>query len=279
MLTPVSRSADRSFRRCPRPDGCRAERRAALEAVLPSGTRVELAHQRDQDFLVFVAGRKLRIRWLTVGWPRQVAEALRSRPRPDIIAAPRLSPGARELAGSEHVGWVDESGAAEIHAEALLISRTGDPRKPVEAKLGWRPATLAVCEVLLAGCPATVSAVASETDLALSTVAESLKFLERDGLLDAQAARGPQSRRHVPDVNALLDAYAAAAERLRSPISLRVGVLWRDPIMGVVEAGRSWNSGRISWAVTSALSAARMAPMLTEVAPMEIYLSGGLPVP
>ena len=43
---------------------------------------------------------------------------------------------------------------------------------------------LAVCEVLLAGCPATVSAVANETGLALSTVAESLKFLEGDGLLE-----------------------------------------------------------------------------------------------
>jgi len=119
--------------------------------------------------------------------------------------------------------------------------------------------------------------VASETGLALSTVAESLKFLERDGLLDSEAARGPLSRRHVPDVNALVDSYAAAAERLRSPISLRLGVLWRDPIKGAIDAGHTWSAADISWAVTSALSAAVMAPLLTELAPMEIYVTGRTP--
>lgn len=247
---------------------------AALEAVLPRGTRVEVAHQPDQDFLVSMGERSLRLRWLPVGWPRQVGEALRRRPRPDIIAAPRLSPGARELAAWEDVGWLDESGAAEIHAEALLISRSGDPKKPLDAKLGWRPATLAVCEVLLSGCPATVSAVANETGLAASTVAESLKFLERDGLLDAVAERGRQSGRHLADVNGLLDAYAVAAERLRPPISLRAGALWRDPIKGAIEAGRSWMAADIRWAATSALSAAVMAPVLTEVVPLEIYVTG-----
>ncbi len=227
--------------------------------------------------MISVAGRMLRLRWLPVGWPRQVTEALRHRPRPDIIAAPLLSPGARHLAGSEHVGWLDESGAAEIHADALLISRTGVARKPSGVRPGWRPATLAVCEVVLAGCPATVSAVANETGLALSTVAESLKFLERRGLLDAEAARGRQSGRQVADVNTFTDAYAAAAERLRLQTSLRVGVLWKDPIEGAMEAGRSWLTADIRWAVTSALSAAVMAPVLTEVTPLEIYVTGRTP--
>jgi hypothetical protein len=249
----------------------------ALEAVMPSGTQVEVAEQQDQDAVVSVAGRTLRLRWLTVGWPRQVAAALRSGPRPDIIAAPRLSPGARELASSQRIGWVDESGAAEIHAEALLISRSGDPSRPLDAQLGWRFATLAVCEVLLEGLPATVSAVAEQTGLAVSTVAEALKFLERDGLLTADAARGRLSRRRVTDVNALLDGYAAAAERLRAPTSLRAGVLWRDPIAGAVEAGRAWMNADISWAVTSAMSAYVMAPVMTEVTPMEIYVTGRTP--
>ena len=247
---------------------------AALAAVVPSGTPIEVAHQLDQDLVVSLAGRKLRLRWLPVGWPRQVAAALHHRPRPDIIAAPRLSPGARELASVQDVGWLDESGAAEIHGESLLISRSGDPKKLVDPEPGWRPATLAVCEVLLDGSPATVSAVANATGLASSTVAESLKYLERDGLLDAEAERGRQSGRHITDVNALTDAYAAAAERLRPAIALRAGVLWRDPIKGVIEAGSSWLRADIRWAVTSALSAAVMAPLLTEVTPLEIYVAG-----
>ena len=244
---------------------------------MPSGTIVKVVGQRDRDILVSLAGNTLWLRWLPVGWPRQVTEALRSKPRPDLIAAPRLSPGAREMASRQRVGWVDESGAAEILAGTVLISRTGEPARPLDAKPGWRPATLAVCEVLLTGCPTTVAAVADHTGLAVSTVAESLKFLDRDGLLGADAPRGPLSRRHIPDQDALLDAYAAAAERLRPPTSVRLGVHWREPVEGAIEAGRLWRNAGIRWAVTSALAAAVLAPVLTEVSPMEIYVTGRTP--
>lgn len=249
----------------------------AFEAVLPSGANIEVSERRDRDIVVAVAGRKLRLRWLPVGWPRQVEEALQRRPRPDIIAAPMLSPGARHLASQHRVGWLDESGSAEIATGSLLISRTGNPAVPLDTRLGWTSATLAVCETLLTGCPATVSAVAGETGLAVSTVTESLKSLEREGLLSADAPRGRLSRRYVSDENALMDSYAAAAERLRPPTSLRVGVLWRDPIKGVIEAGRSWKGAGTNWAATSALSAAVLAPLLTEVSPMEIYVTARTP--
>lgn len=249
----------------------------AFEAVMPPGASVEVADQQDRDVLVLVAGRELRLRWLPVGWPRQVDEALGRGPRPDVIAAPLLSPGAREQARRHGVGWVDESGAAEIRAGTVLVSRTGSPARPMDTKVGWRPATLAVCEVVLTGCPATVSAVADATGLAVSTVAESLKFLDHDGFLGTDAARGRLSGRYVTDWDALLDAYAAAAERLRPPTSLRVGALWKDPIQGAIEAGHSWQLVNIQWAVTSALSAATLAPMMTEVTPMEIYVTGRTP--
>jgi hypothetical protein len=249
----------------------------AFEAALPSGVHIEVTERRDTDTVVAVAGQRLRLRWLPVGWPRQVEEALQRRPRPDVIAAPMLSPGARHLASQRRVGWLDESGSAEIAAGSLLISRTGTPPVPLGARLGWRPATLAACEALLTGCPATVSAVVGETGLAASTAAESLKFLEGEGLLSTDAPRGRLSRRYISDENALIDSYAAAAERLRPPISLRVGVLWRDPIKGAIEAGRSWKNSDNNWAVTSALSAAVLAPLLTEVSPMEIYVGARTP--
>lgn len=244
---------------------------------MPPDASVNAVRQSDRDIVVSLAGRTLLLRWLPVGWPRQVAEALRSKPRPDVIAAPRMSPGAREMARREQVGWVDESGAAEIVAGTVLISRTGEPASPLNAKLGWRPATLAVCEVLLSGCPATVSAVADQTRLSVSTVAGALKFLGGNGLLGTNAPRGPLSRRYITDGDALLDAYAAAAERLRSPISVRLGVQWRDPVEGAIRIGLLWRDAGIGWAVTSALSAAVLAPVLTEISPMEIYVTGHTP--
>jgi hypothetical protein len=249
----------------------------ALAAILPPGTSAKTTLQEGRDACVSVGGRRLRLRWVPVGWPRQVTEALQIPPRPDIVAAPRLSPGARALASREKVGWVDESGAAQISTGTLLIRVDGDPAVPLDANVGWRPAALAVCEVLLTGCEATVSAVVGKTGLAMSTAATALKFLEHQGFLGSDAARGRYSRRQAADTDELVDAYAAAAARLRPPTSARLGVLWRDPVTGTIEAGHAWRRAGIDWAATSALSAAVLAPAMTEVTPMEVYVSGRTP--
>ena len=249
----------------------------AFEAVLPPGTQVEATPRQDRDVFVSVAGRRLRLRWLSVGWPRQLTEALQIKPRPDIVVAPEFSLGARALAGRERVGWVDETGAAEISAGTILISRTGSPATTSRTKAAWRLTTLAVCEVVITGCAATVSAVAAETGLSVSGVATALKFLVSEGFLASSADRGPQSRRYVVDRDGLVNAYAAAAERLRLPTAIQAGVVWRDPLANITEVGRAWDEASIEWATTSALSAAAWAPILTEVAPMEVYVTGKTP--
>jgi hypothetical protein len=48
-------------------------------------------------------------------------------------------------------------------------------------------------------------------------------------------------------------------------------------LLGVTETGRSWDEVGIGWAVTSALSAAAWAPVMTEVTPMEVYVAGKTP--
>lgn len=239
----------------------------------------ELSADPDRhDVVVTVAGGELCLRWLPVGWPRQVNAALTQSPRPDVLVAPLMSPGARRLASAARVGWADESGAAEIALPNLVVSRSGAPPAPLDTKLGWRRATLAVCEALLDDhVTATVESVREATGLSVGTVAGALKFLEHEGHLTSRARRGRGAARRVADQNALLDAYAAAAIRLRLPIAVRVGVLWRDPILGAIEAGKRWSAMKIPWAATSALSAAVMAPMQTGIAPLEIYVAAATP--
>lgn len=224
------------------------------------------------------------VRWLPVGWPRQVAEALHDEPRPDILVAPSMSPGARKAARDAGAGWVDESGAADIYysdpssGRLIVIETTGTPPVPLDTRLGWRRATLAVCEAILAGAATpTVSSVVEATGISMGSAADALKFLTKEGHLSSGAARGPASARQIVDRDDMLYAYAAAAERLRGPTSVQVGVLWRDPTAGVIETGRQWRAAGIDWAATSALSAALIAPMQTEIAPMEIYVSGRTP--
>ena len=78
----------------------------AFEAVLPPGTQVEATPRQDRDVFVSVAGRRLRLRWLPVGWPRQLTEALEIKPRPDIVVAPQFSPVRGPwLAANGWDGW------------------------------------------------------------------------------------------------------------------------------------------------------------------------------
>lgn len=248
--------------------------RGTLRTRRARGSRTDVVVTVDDciDFLV---------RWLPVGWPRQVGEALHDEPRPDILVAPLMSPGARKAAADAGVGWVDESGAADIYyrdassGKLIVIQTKGVPPAPLDTRLGWRPATLAVCEAILADVAApTVSSVVAATAISVGSATTALKFLEKEGYLASGKARGPESARQIIDRDDLLDAYAAAADRLRSPISIRVGVLWRDPIAGTIETGRLWGAARITWAATSALSASQFAPIQTEISPLEIYVSG-----
>ncbi|MEO8518029.1 MAG: hypothetical protein ABI438_02530 [Dermatophilaceae bacterium] len=251
---------------------------AALSVVLDARVAVTPAAASVKSTgtdvsLVTLAERTVSIAWLPVGWPKQVREILARAVVPDLVAAPEMSAGARRTAADAGLGWFDETGAADFTlGPTILVRRDGTPRLRLNTNLGWRPATTAVCEALLTGSAATVGAVQKKTGLAMSTVATALKFLEAQKLLYSGADRGPRSARTITDQAALLEAYAAAAARLRSPQSIRVGTLWRDPIAGVIETGRLWTAAGVRWSTTSALTADVLAPLLTQVSPMEIYV-------
>jgi hypothetical protein len=256
---------------------------SALEAVLHTALRARPTGGPRPDLIVTLDNKDLLVRWLKVAWPQQVKEALHDKPRPDVIAAPRMSPGAREIAKKAGVGWVDESGAADIvirdaSGTTIIIETKGKPPVPRDSRIGWKPATLAVCEAILSGqATPTVNSVIEATEISMGSAVAALKFLQQDGHLVSSAARGPSAARRVADRGEFLDAYATAAERLRSPISIRVGVLWRDPAAGAIQTGQLLEAAGIDWAATSALSANVLAPMQTEVAPLEIYVAGKTP--
>jgi hypothetical protein len=250
---------------------------AALSAVVNDTVTVKhigrrgVAHTAGLSTMR-LAGRTVTVAWLPTGWPRQVRDVLARAAVPDLVAAPELSAGARRVASEAGMGWFDETGAAQILLGPIVVVRDGTPARRLDTNLGWRPGTLAVCEALLMGCEATVEALRNRTDLAASTVADALKFLQGQQLVTASASRGRNAGRAITDTSQLVEAYAAAAQRLRTPVSLRVGVLWRDPVADAAAAGQFWHEAGLAWSATSALSADVMAPFLTEVSPMEIYV-------
>ncbi|MEZ5119126.1 MAG: hypothetical protein R2686_04370 [Candidatus Nanopelagicales bacterium] len=238
--------------------------------------RVDRAGARPGRFLATIRTTPTEVAWLATGWPRQIRDLLDRPDRPDLVVASELSPGARKLLTENGLSWVDETGAARVALPGVYIRiDVGQAPKKPRANLGWTPSTLAVCEALIVGIGGTVAELTAATGLAPSTAAASLRFLQKAHLVESEAARGRNSRRTVADEEKLLDTYAAAAGRLRTPESIRVGVLWRNPARGVTDLGARLSAKGVAWNTTGALAAEVLAPYLTEVDPWEIYVDGG----
>lgn len=245
-----------------------------LLAVLPRSVNARVSKSRgDAGSDLIVGGQRLGIRWIGEGSLGDARRVLANRShRPAIVVARRLSPGARELLSESGIGWVDETGAAEIAVGSIIVSRTGRPPKPAEKPRRWTAAVLAVAESLLCDTNPTVAATGSATGLSAGSCTQALRFLTDLGLLEARARRGPLSARQVADPDRLLEAYALAVEQAPAPIALQVGVTWRDPVAGLVETGRKWDKAKLAWAATGAAAASVLAPYLTTVSTAEVYV-------
>ena len=253
-----------------RDPGRRAE--DAVRAVLPRAAKVRVGgHDAGVD--IVVNGHPFGIKWIGDG---RLADAKRvvstRRGRPDIAVARRMSPGARETLAGAGIGWVDETGAAEIAAGTIVISRPGRPPKPTGAPKRWTPSVIAVAEALLCGTKATVAATEEATGLSNGSCTTALRVLTDFGLLEADAGRGRDSARRVADRDLLLDAYASAVEALPPTISLQIGVTWRDTIEGVALVGAKWDKAKVVWATSGAVAATVIAPHLTTVNAADVYV-------
>ena len=245
----------------------------AVAAVLPPSVRICRRREGNRSVDLELNGQPFRVRWLGEGGLRQARELVAGRNnRPDVAVARRMSPGAREELSAAGIGWVDETGAAEIARGSLIVSRTGrtpaSPRKPPH----WTPAVLAVAEALLCGGRATVGTMQETTTLSAGSATNALRTLTDLELLDALALRGPNAARRIPDPDRLLDAYAVAAVELMPTTSLSIGMNWRDPVAGLMETGQRWDDADIPWAATAAMAASMLAPYLTTVTTAEVYV-------
>ncbi len=252
--------------------GSRAEH--ALRAVLPRTVEIITVADVDDQVDLFVNGQPMMVEWVGEGRLAEVRRLLAAPgQRPDVVVARLLSPGARSELADAGVGWVDESGAAEIVLGTIVVSRSGvaKPREP--APSGWTASVLAIAEAALCGVAATSSAMRDATGLSTGSCVNGLRVLTDLGLLHASAARGRDSARRVTDRDQLLDAYAMAAPGLASDLRLEVGVTWRDFADGVGSAGGLWASENVEYAVTGALAAEALAPFLTTVSTAEVFVS------
>lgn len=243
---------------------------AAFEAVLPFGADLQVATDSGQDF--WVNGIPVEVKWLGAGWRRDVLQLLSTGQRPHVVVAPEMSEGAKELLRSEGIGWIDETGGAEIVLGTLVVSRSGRSPAVRDKEASWIPSTLAVAEAILVGIRPTVDSVHAATGLSTGSVGAALRFLQDQGLLVSTASRGQHSARSLSDKEALLQSYAAAAAERPTPHPLSVGVIWRDVVEGLSRLAPALDESTAGWAATGAVASLLLAPVLTNTSTADIYV-------
>jgi hypothetical protein len=246
---------------------------AAFAAALPQAVRVEVLAFKNQSLVVRLGRQRLVLRWVGRAGVREVHDVLGLRDRPDVIVGSELSFAARAVAGETGLGWVDETGSAEVIAGNIVVSKLSRPdRMSVVRPNKWTPSVIGVAEAILSGTTPTVAAAAEATGHSLSSTAHALATLADMGMLQSEARRGPRSGRKVVDADRLLEEYAQAAAAAQASVSLRCGVVWRDPLGTLKRIGKSWDRAGLGWALTGAIAAAVLAPYLSEIGGGEVYV-------
>ncbi len=245
---------------------------AAVRAVLPRSVKVRVS-KHDSVVDLTINGIPVESKWIGEGGLRQVRDLLaHRRTRPGIVVARRMSPGARESLSEAGVGWIDETGAAEVVKDSLILSKRERPDEPREKPPRWTLSVLAVAEALLCNTKATVAATQEATDLSAGSCTHALRVLTDLGFLISEARRGRGSARHIANSDQLLDAYAEAAAAMVPTTTLTVGVTARDMVAGLTETGRRWEKAGMAWVATGAVAASVIAPYVSSVTVVSVYV-------
>jgi hypothetical protein len=256
----------------------------ALVGVLPSALRVTLDSTRQSMPGVFEvtvkAGSGLHrflAGWAAAGWPADVDRLLAQAPEADVVVARRLSEGARAKLADRQIGWVDETGQANINLRSGLVVVREVPLDEPATSVGdrWNRSMLTAAEAIFAGVPPTVEAIEAATRLSRGASANALARFESRGRLGRPGPkRGLRSARQILDVEALIDDYVIAAREFRGRQRVRkLHRLMADPLYVLEEeVSPVLRSLGAKWALTGAGASMLLAPYLTEIPILELYV-------
>jgi hypothetical protein len=262
--------------------------RNTMSAVLPQGARVTIEPGQTKAVPTFIlvihAGsgqHQFLAGWAGEGWPADVERLIAVAPQVEVVFGKRLSSGAKDWLSTHHRGWVDESGDVNVNLKTgLVILREGRvDRIETKSPVRWTETMLAAAEAVLAGVPPTVEAVEQKTGISRGASNNAMANLEKLGLLKrSQGSRGPGSARRVVDPHIFLDQYASAAASLRRKKRvIRLHRLWKDPLEAFEsEIALSLDNNAESWAITGAAASVLVAPYLSDVNIVELYVDNNL---
>jgi hypothetical protein len=256
----------------------------AIAAVLPSELRVSLEPVPQSTGGVFdvtvkagSTAHRFVAGWAGKGWPVDVDGLLSRAPKLDVVVARRLSDGARAKLADRRIGWVDETGQANVvlRSGLVVVRETAGEDLAETVNDRWNQSMLTVAEAILSGVAPTVEAIEAASELSRGASANALKRFEDRGRIGRPGPkRGLRSGRQILDLDAFIDDYViATADFRRKQRVRRLHRLMADPLYVLEdEMGPVLRSIGATWAVTGAAASILLAPYLSEVGVLELYV-------
>jgi len=190
---------------------------------------------------------------------------------PLVLIADETSADARAILREHGVGVIDALGNAHVELPGLLLHLEGRrrPRATRPARLTGRAGLIAQALLLQPERRVQVVELARETGTSVGLAHRILARLEVEGLVAAEG-RGPTRRRRVTDPAALLDLWAE--EQDDRPIRTLAYLLAPGPRALVDDLAGGLGAARIAYAITGAAAASLIAPSVTAVPVVEVWV-------
>lgn len=241
----------------------------AVSAVIDADVRVQPAGDDTHVTRIVGLPREPRFRaaWVRRGWPADVRAQLDRSPAVTLVVAPELSSGARRLLDERAINWVDETGAASLRGDGLLvrIDRAPAPQDPEPRGASWSQAAALAAEAVLARRPAQITTawIAEHAGCSLARASRILAGWDEEGWTAKQGpARGRGAHRVLVQPEAMLACWTAQlnsrpVERWFAHATSRDLNALRSRLAGAL--------GDVSFGWTGWAAAQQLAPFVTQL--------------
>ena len=241
----------------------------AVSTVLDADVLVRPAADGTHALRVIGLPRQPRFRaaWIRRGWPAEVRTRLDASPTVTLIVAPELSSGARQLLDERSINWVDETGAANLRGEGLLVhlDRAPAPKDPAPSGASWSEIAVLAAEATLAAPPAQITTawIAVYAGCSIARASRILTGWDQEGWTAKQGpARGRGAHRVLEHPEAMLESWTAHLNT--SPIEQWFAhTTSRD--LDDVQARLTHVLGDVAFGWTGWAAAQQLAPFVTQL--------------
>ena len=204
----------------------------------------------------------------------QIIHGAQDASMPVVVIAREMTEGAREALAAQGIGTIDGLGNIRLELLGLLVRVDGTARRPrtkTRATLSGKSSLVAQAMLLDSGRSWHVADLAEHAGV---SPALAHRVLQRLGDLEIVASQGagPSKRRRLVEPSALFDLWVEEhRDRSRRYPAFMLASTTDDVASTVC---RNLESAGVTYALTGAAAIARVAPILTSIPVVEVWLEG-----